>query len=77
MRDGAWWFTVRWHHYRPIPIRFPQVLTAYSVNLWESDVAMFELVSAEEEQAMDRVNQEVLPSPNLAPQPQLRTGSSA
>ena len=24
MKDGVWWFTVKWHHYRPIPTRFPQ-----------------------------------------------------
>lgn len=33
---------VRWHHYRPIPVRFPQGFIEYSVNLWESDLALFE-----------------------------------
>src|SRR5687767_2477670 len=35
MRDGAWWFTVRWHDYRPIPERFPHIVIEYSLNLWE------------------------------------------
>ena len=56
MKDGAWWFTVKWQHYRPIPIRFPQGVTEYSLKLWESDLALFEEVSAEEEQAAGRMS---------------------
>jgi len=48
MKDGAWWFTVQWHNYRPIPKRFPRDVTECSINLWESDLALFEVVSAEE-----------------------------
>lgn len=44
---------VRWHHYRPIPVRFPQGFIEYSVNLWESDLALFEAFPEEEAQAAD------------------------
>ena len=71
MRDGAWWFTVRWHHYRPNPERFPYAVTEYSLNLWESDLALFEVVSAEEQQATAETKLEVLPSPKLPSPPQL------
>jgi hypothetical protein len=50
MRDGTWWFSVRWHHYKPIPNRFPREVSEYSIKLWEPDLALFEAVSAEEEQ---------------------------
>jgi hypothetical protein len=52
MKDGAWWFTVRWHHYRPIPRAFPRAVSEYSINLWEPDLALFEAVCAEEEHAV-------------------------
>jgi hypothetical protein len=44
-RDGDWWFTVKWHHYRPIPERFPHGVVEYSLNLWEQDLALFESIS--------------------------------
>jgi hypothetical protein len=44
-------FTVGWQHYRPVLKRFPQGVIEYSLNLWEPDLALFELVSAEERQA--------------------------
>jgi hypothetical protein len=62
MRDGTWWFTVRWHHYRPIPQRFPRTVAEYSLNLWEPDLAMFEVVSADEQHAASRSKIETLPS---------------
>jgi hypothetical protein len=71
MRDGAWWFTVRWHDYRPIPERFPHIVIEYSLNLWEPDLALFEVVSAEERQAAGETKLQVSPSPNLPPVPQL------
>jgi hypothetical protein len=43
--DGAWWFTVRWRTYIPIPNTFPREAGEYSTNLWESDLALFEVVS--------------------------------
>jgi hypothetical protein len=51
MRNGAWWFTVRWHHYKPITARFPREVAEYSLNLWESDLQLFEVVTVEEEKA--------------------------
>jgi hypothetical protein len=51
IRDGAWWFTVRWHHYKPITARFPRDVAEYSLNLWESDLTLFEVVTIEEEKA--------------------------
>jgi hypothetical protein len=71
MRDGAWWFTVRWQDYRPIPERFPHIVIEYSLTLWEPDLALFELVSAEERQAAGEKKLQVSPSPNLPPAPQL------
>jgi hypothetical protein len=50
MRDGAWWFTVRWHSYKPTPVRFPCDVAEYSLNLWESDLTLFEVVTVEEAQ---------------------------
>jgi hypothetical protein len=44
--EGTWWFTVRWRHYRPIPNKFPRGVTEYSLNLWETDLELFEVVSA-------------------------------
>ena len=54
MNDKAWWFRVRWNHYRPIPCQFPREVMEYSLNLWESDLALFEVVTAEDEQAVRR-----------------------
>jgi len=71
MRDGAWWFSVRWYDYRPIPERFPHAITEYSLNLWEPDLALFEVVSAEERQAARETKLQVSHSPNLPPAPQL------
>lgn len=71
MRDGVWWFTVRWHLYRPIPTRFPQGVTDYSLNLSEPDLALFEVVSSEEEQAARRSKQEFPSSSTLASIPHL------
>jgi hypothetical protein len=51
MRDGAWWFTVRWHSYKPISVKFPRDVVEYSLNLWESDLTLFEVVTVEEESA--------------------------
>jgi hypothetical protein len=51
MRDGAWWFTVRWHSYKPTTVRFPRDVVEYSLNLWESDLTLFEVVTVEEAQA--------------------------
>jgi len=51
MRDGAWWFTVRWHSYQPTTVRFPRDLAEYSLNLWESDLMLFEVLTVEEEKA--------------------------
>jgi hypothetical protein len=48
MRDGAWWFTVRWHSYQPTTVRFPRDVAEYSLNLWESDLTLFEVVTVEE-----------------------------
>jgi hypothetical protein len=50
MIDGTWYFTVRWHNYRPIPARFPHHVVEYSLNLWESDLALFQVVTAEQDQ---------------------------
>jgi hypothetical protein len=47
MTDGAWWFTVKWQHYRPIPGAFPRGVVVYSLKLWESDLALFKMVSIE------------------------------
>jgi len=71
MKDGAWWFTVQWHNYRPIPKRFPRDVTEYSINLWESDLALFEVASPEEEQAARRPKLELPSSSTLAPIPHL------
>jgi hypothetical protein len=51
MEDGTWWFTVRWRPYTPIPQKLPGQMTEYSLNLWEADLAMFKVVSADEEHA--------------------------
>jgi hypothetical protein len=71
MRDGAWWFTVQWHHYRPILERFPHAVLEYSLNLWEQDLALFEVVSTEERRAAGETKLQVPTSPNLPPAPQL------
>jgi hypothetical protein len=62
MQGGAWWFTVRWRPYTPIPNKFPREATEYSTNLWESDLALFEAVSAEEQET-ERMKHLESPSP--------------
>jgi hypothetical protein len=69
--DRSWWFTVRWRHYRPIPERFPHAVFEYSLNLWEPDLALFEVVSDEERKTSGETKLLVLPSPNLPDTPQL------
>ena len=69
--DGAWWFTVRWRPYTPIPRKFPRQMTEYSLNCWESDLALFELVSAEEEQGVRTPELETVPSINRPPSSKL------
>jgi hypothetical protein len=54
MHDGAWCFTVRWRPYTPIPKEFPRHVTEYSINLWESDLALFEVLTIQDEQAARR-----------------------
>jgi hypothetical protein len=51
MNDDTWWFRVKWHHYRPIPTKFPREVIEYSLNLWEADLAIFEVLTIEDEQA--------------------------
>jgi hypothetical protein len=70
MGDGAWFFTVRWHNYKPIQSKCPKGVTDYSLNLWEADLALFGVVS-EEEQTGKRANEEVSPSWSLPSLPQL------
>jgi hypothetical protein len=43
-------FTVRWHPYKPIPAKFPREVMEYSLNLWESDLALFEVLTIEDKQ---------------------------
>ena len=71
IRDGAWWFTVLWHQYRPISKRFPRDVIEYSITLWERDLSLFETVPAEEEEAANRMKSESPPSATLAPLPNL------
>jgi hypothetical protein len=75
MHDGAWWFTVRWRPYTPIPHKFPREATEYSTNLWEADLTLFETVSAEDEAAAKRKQLEA-PFP-LASYPKLAGGWQA
>ena len=73
--NGTWYFTVRWRPYTPIRGKFPRGMTEYSVNLWEKDLALFEVVSAEEEAASGdsaRESQVIRP-----PLPKLGGGSHA
>ena len=42
--------------------RIPRHATEYSINLWEADLAMFEVVTAEEEEAARRSKLETIPS---------------
>ena len=41
MQDGAWWCTVRWRPYTPIPHKFPREMMENSINLMEPDLAIF------------------------------------
>ena len=75
-RDGTWWFTVRWRPYTPIPHKFPRGMAEYSTNLWERDLALFEVVSSVEEEVA-RANREVQPLWNPASLPQLHGGRRA
>jgi hypothetical protein len=54
MIDQAWWFTVRWHPYKPIRAKFPRQVIEYSLNLWKADLALFEVLTIEDEQAARR-----------------------
>jgi hypothetical protein len=74
MEDGTWWFAVRWRPYTPIPQKFPRQMTEYSLNLWERDLALFEVVSAEE--AAGKWKPESGPS-IIPPLPQLSGGRKA
>jgi hypothetical protein len=65
--DDSWWFRVRWHNYRPVPDRFPRVVVEYSLNLWETDLALFEVVSAGEQEAAMKRNLESPSSSTSAP----------
>ena len=47
-----------------IPNKFPRGVTEYGINLWEHDLGLFEVVSAEEEQASRRAVQD---SPPIRP----------
>jgi hypothetical protein len=77
MTDGTWWFTVRWRPYTPIPHKFPRQVMEYSLNLWEADLALFEAVSAEEEQQGRRSQVDASSSPILAAHPTLGGGWQA
>ena len=77
MRDDVWWFTVKWHPYTPISTKFPRDVTEYSLNLWEKNLPLFEIVTAEQQEAARRLQPEPPPSSTLAPLPKLglrRTG---
>jgi hypothetical protein len=71
MRDGAWYFTVRWRPYTPIPKIFPRAMTEYSINLWQHDLALFEILTAEEDEAARRCLLECPPPSTLASIPKL------
>jgi hypothetical protein len=75
MNDGVWWFTVQWQSYKPIPSKFPHGVTEYSLNLWEADLVLFEVVSPQEEQAARRRQQESESSSTPAPIPHLNPRS--
>jgi hypothetical protein len=75
MHDGAWWFTVQWRPYTPIPNKFPLGVMEYRVNLWEPDLPLFEAVSDEEE-ARKRTLEAPSPS-HLASYPKLDGGCQA
>ena len=64
------WPSVKWHHYKPIATKFPRDATEYSLNFWEKDLPLFEVVTAEE-QAASRSQQESPPSSIIAPRPKL------
>jgi hypothetical protein len=67
MNDNAWWFTVQWHPYKPIPAKFPREVIEYSLNLWESDLALFDVVTVEEEEVARKshANYQRAPRPRL------------
>jgi len=71
MRDGVWWFTVKWHPYQPIATKFPRNATEYSLNLWEKNLPLFEIVTVEDQEAAKRLQPEPPPSSTLAPIPKL------
>ena len=54
MRDGGWWFTVKWHPYKPIATKFPRNATEYSLNFWAKDLPLFEIVTVERQEAATR-----------------------
>jgi len=57
MIDGSWWFTVRWHTYKPIPNKFPRDAIEYSLNLWEPDLTLFEVITSGNEQGARKSRQ--------------------
>ena len=71
MRDGVWWFTVKWHPHTPIATKFPRNATEYSLNLWEKNLPLFEVVTAEQREAPRRLQPASAPSSTLAPLPKL------
>jgi len=72
MGDGVWWFTViKWHPYTPLAIKFPRDATEYSLNLWEKNLPLFEVVTAEQREAPRRLQPASAPSSTLAPLPKL------
>jgi hypothetical protein len=75
MSDGTWYFTVRWQPYIPIPNEFPSQMTECSLTLWERDLEMFEIVSAEE--AAGKWKPESGPSITRPSVPQLSGGWKA
>ena len=44
--SGAWLFTVRWHHLKPVPHKRHR--SDRSLNLWEQDLDKFEIVTCDE-----------------------------
>lgn len=49
--DGTWFFAVKWWPYKPTPRAYIHTASSYSLNLWEQDLSLFEVVTPEEEQA--------------------------
>jgi hypothetical protein len=73
MQDGTWWFMLRWRPYTAIPNISPRKMSEYSINLWKRNLAMFEVVSADEEEAVRKSKLEG-GTLNRPPFPQLSGG---